>query len=547
MHALLRRQLRKAGLGDSLEAVPEALRGFVATIDQAYTSADADRRQLEHSLQLASDELYERNRALGAQREELARRARDMALILDNVDQGFVTVGTDGAMSHEASRTLARWFGPVIAGTPVWSYLAGHAPDVATWMEFGWDNLDNPHMPLEVVMAQLPDRIDQGGRNFRIGYQRIGNPLAAVLVVVTDITDELARQRAEAEQRELIAVVERAYRDRAGFVGFVREAATLIRSLLGAAPLTLDEVKRAVHTLKGNAALFGAVGLAEACHTLEDQIEESQALPSAAELAALGEQWRAFHGRVDRLLGVSERRSILVDWEEYQAVVSQLVEPEPVYAARLRGWGLDPVRAHLERLADDARALAERLGKGVVDIAIRDHELRLDGERFAPVWSSLVHAVHNAVVHGLETPAVRALAGKPAHAHLTLSADMQSDQLVIEVSDDGAGVDWAAVAGRAQRLGLPSATDSDLVDALFASGMSTAGVVTDVAGRGVGMGALRAACAELGGRVEVSTSRGRGTTIRCTLPLPRPDAAQQAARRERRRTTLAGAGYVTRR
>jgi HPt (histidine-containing phosphotransfer) domain-containing protein len=547
MHSLLRRQLRKAGLGDSLESVPEALRAFVAAVDQAYGSAEADRKQLEHSLQLASDELYERNQALGAQRAELARRADEMALILDNVEQGFVTVGKGGAMRHESSRTLARWFGPVTAGTPVWSYLAGHAPDVATWMEFGWDNLDNPHMPLEVVLAQLPDRIDEGGRNFRMSYQRIGNPLAAVLVVVTDITDELARQRAEAEQRELIAVVERAYRDRVGFVGFVREAATLIRGLLGAEPLALDEVKRAVHTLKGNAALFGAGALAEACHTLEDQIEESQALPTSTELAALGEQWRAFHGRVDRLLGVSERRSILVDWDEYQAVVSQLVEPEPVYAGRLRGWGLDPVRAHLERLADDARALAERLGKGAIEVAIDDRQLRLDGERFAPVWSTLVHAVHNAVVHGLETPAVRALGGKPARARLALSAEVQNDRLILEVSDDGAGVDWAAVAGRAQRLGLPSATESDLTAALFASGISTAATVTDVAGRGVGMGALRAACRELGGAVELASTPGQGTTIRCTLPLPRPDAAQQAARRERRRTTLAGAGYVARR
>jgi two-component system chemotaxis sensor kinase CheA len=542
MHSLLRRQLRKVGLGEALADVPEAVRALIAAVDQAYATADADRKQLEHSLQLASDELYERNRALAAQREEVARRARDMALILDHVDQGFVTVGLDGAMSNEASRTLGRWFGPVVPGTAIWAYLADQAPEVATWMEFGWDNLDNPRMPLAVVLAQLPDRIDRDGRNFRIGYQPIGAPLTAVLVVVTDITDELARQRAEAEQRELIAVVERAYRDRAGFVGFVREAAALMRTLHGG-PLELDAVKRAVHTLKGNAALFGAVGLAEACHDLEDRMEESQALPAPSELAALAAQWRAFHQRVDRLLGVSERRSILVDWDEYQAVVSQLVEPEPAYAARLRGWGLDPVRAHLERLGEDARALARRLGKGNVEVAIRDRELRLDGDRFAPVWSSLVHAVHNAVVHGLEAPAARVAAGKPETAHLALSAEVEGNQLVIEVSDDGNGVDWAAVAGKAARLGLPSATESDLVDALFASGISTAGAVSDVAGRGVGMGALRATCGNLGGRVELRSAAGHGTTVRCTLPLPGPSAAQRA----RRRTTLAGAGYVARR
>jgi two-component system chemotaxis sensor kinase CheA len=522
MHPLVRRQLRKAGLPEVPDT--DGLRAFVAAVDAAYVAADADRKQLEHSLNLASDELYARTQTLEQQLEErrrlertVAQRNRDMALILDNVDQGFVTIGLDGSMSSEASRILTRWFGPVSAGGRIWSYLAGDDLELAAWIQFGFDNLVNPWMPREVVLGQLPDRIDRDGRHLRVEYQPIGQPLTALLVVVSDITDELARERAEGEQRELIAVVERAYRDRAGFVAFVREADALVQTLVDGA--TGEALQRALHTLKGNAALFGVVGVADACHALEDQMAETCVAPTSSQIAALGATWRAFHGRIDRLLGLSARRSILVDWDEYQGVIAQLVEPEPPYASRLRRWGQDPTRGHLERLADEAQTLAARLGKAPLEIDVRDHDLRLDGERFASLWAVLVHTVRNAVDHGLETAAARVAAGKPAHARMVMSSEVHGDELVLEITDDGAGIDWDAVAARARGLGLPAASQRDLLEALFASGMSTAEAITDLSGRGVGMGALRQTCVELGGRVQLVSERGRGTAVRCCVPV----------------------------
>jgi two-component system, chemotaxis family, sensor kinase CheA len=542
LHSLVLRQLRKSFPGEP-PATPE-MRTFIEMVNSAYRTADDDRAQLERSLDIASEELYEQNRALQSKVAELTlleqrldRRRRDMALILDNVAQGFVTVGLDGSISNECSQAMTRWFGTPAEGARIWTHLASHNPNLEGWMQFGFDDLTRNFMPQDVTLAQLPRRLDRDGRQFHIEYQPIGTPLTAVLLVVSDITAELARQRAEEAQRELIAVIEHAYRDRSGFLAFMNDASGLVRQL-DSGECDLEELKRHVHTLKGNAALFGVVSVSKVCHDLETQIDADGTAPSPAAWEVLETAWRKFHDRVDQLLGISQRRSILVDWDEYQAVLSLIVHPEPAWAPRLRRWGQDATRPHLERFANQARQLAERLGKAELDVEIRDYDLRIEPERFGPVWSALVHAVRNAVDHGIESAEARVAAGKSARARMALTTELVGENVLIEVEDDGGGIDWEAVAARAKDFGLPSATTRDLEEALFASGLSTAREITQTSGRGVGMSALRATCLELGGRIEVLSHRGHGTILRCVVPAHAPIPFAAAVARTHRGLTL---------
>ncbi|HET7502813.1 MAG TPA: ATP-binding protein [Kofleriaceae bacterium] len=511
MHPRLRHQLHAAFPG----GVPDlaGLDALVDAVSDAYTAADANRKKLESSIQLASDELVERNRALD-------RKNRDMCLILDNVAQGFATVALDGSIGNECSRAFTRWFGGPEPGARIWTHLAGHDPDLEAWIMLAFDSLALGAMPSDVVIAQLPPRIDRGGRQLRVEYRPIGEPLTGLLVVASDITDELARERAEAEQRELIAVVENAYRDRAGFLAFIRETNELVRQLdLPSAPR--GELRRQVHTVKGNAAMFGALSVSEVCHELESELTCDGAPPDRAAWNALIETWRAFHDKVDHLLGLSERRAVLVDWDEYQAVLAALDDPGRSWAAQIRRWGQDRTRSHLERFAEQAQQLARRLGKPDLAIEIRDNGVAIETDRFAPLWSALAHAVRNAVDHGIEPGEQRLARGKPPGGRLTLTTELRGPDLAIEIEDDGGGIDWRAVAARATELGLPATTARDLQDAVFASGVSTARELTRTSGRGVGMAAVRAACAELGGKVELVSEPARGTLVRCVVPLPR--------------------------
>lgn len=475
---------------------------------------------------------------VGERTRALDGRNRDMAVILDNVAQGFVSIGLDGAMAGESSRALDAWFGKP-SGGKIWDYLFEDA-DQRQWMQLGFDSLTEGFMPFEVATAQLPHRITREDREYHVDYQAIGAPPSALLVVVSDITDELARARAEREQVEFVTVVEKASRDRAAFVAFMTEADELVRRCTAPGDRPLTELKRELHTLKGNSAVFGVASIAALCHTMEDELAQADAPPAAEMRELLAETWRVFRDRVSRSLGLTDRPSLVVDLEEYQTVLAAIpLAPEPPWAGRVKDWGKSPTRPRLMQLGDYAVALARRLDKPELDIAVEDHDVRIPLDQFAPLWSALVHAVRNAVDHGMESEVVRTHAGKHAHGRLTLSTRVVEDQLLVEVADDGAGVDWGQVAAKARALGLPATTQRDLEEALFASGISTAAHVTDTSGRGVGMDALRQTCRDLGGRIEIHSERGVGTKLTAIVPLA------AIPRRRNRKTSLNAIPQVT--
>jgi two-component system, chemotaxis family, sensor kinase CheA len=484
------------------------------------------------------DSVFRLERKVNQRTAALDARNQDMTLILDNVAQGLLTVGLDGEMGVQQSRAMTSWFGEPPFEDPVWRYLAGHDPDLEAWMQLSFDGLSQGFLPIDVALAQLPDRIQRGSELFRLEYRPLGAPISGLLVVVSNITEEVKRQRSDAAQREIIAIVERAYRDRTGFLEFFREADEMVRDLVEPHDETLAELKRRLHTLKGNASMFGVQSVAEVCHALESRIEELPVTLDDKERDRLLGAWSAVHDRIDSVLGVSQRRTILVDWEEYQKVLSSIGEPEPPWASPIRRWGQVATRNHLERFAELARHLARRLGKGELDVEIRDHELHLESERFAPVWAALVHTVRNAVDHGLEDPDTRKEAGKPGRGKLVLSTELVDGDVVFEVRDDGRGFDWVKIAQRAREAGIPATGMNDLDQAVFAGGLSTADEVTDTSGRGVGMGALRAAVIAAGGAVELSSEPGQGATVRCRIPLRR-DVAELPARRAPARSAQA--------
>jgi two-component system chemotaxis sensor kinase CheA len=119
----------------------------------------------------------------------------------------------------------------------------------------------------------------------------------------------------------------------------------------------------------------------------------------------------------------------------------------------------------------------------------------------------------------LEQPEERGRAGKPSSGTVTLSTVVEGHEFVIRVRDDGKGIDWDRLRDRAAALGLPVKTRADLERALFADGVSTADEVTGLSGRGVGMGAVQAACVDRGGTLVVDSIPGGGTTLEFRFPV----------------------------
>lgn len=183
-----------------------------------------------------------------------------------------------------------------------------------------------------------------------------------------------------------------------------------------------------------------------------------------------------------------------------------------------------PMRDIFRRFPRAVRDIAGPLGKSI-DFSMEGEDVEADKAVVEGLFEPLLHVLRNAVGHGAESEERRREFGKPASTRIVLRAHRDGDRAVVEVEDDGRGIDPSAIRRAARERGVASAdeidrmSDAQAVELIFAPGFSTAAEVTDLSGRGVGMDAVRSAVERLGGQVGVRSERGRGTTIRLSLPL----------------------------
>ena len=185
---------------------------------------------------------------------------------------------------------------------------------------------------------------------------------------------------------------------------------------------------------------------------------------------------------------------------------------------------MQPIDNLWSKLPRVVRDLGANCGKQV-SLTMVGKETELDRTLLEAVKDPLTHLVRNGVDHGLESPEERVAAGKPAEGVLTLRAYHQGGQVVVEVSDDGAGIDFERVAAKAIERGLRTQAQitqmspTDILQLIFVPGFSTAAAVTNVSGRGVGMDVVKTNIEGIGGTIEVESVVGRGTTCRLRIPL----------------------------
>jgi len=184
----------------------------------------------------------------------------------------------------------------------------------------------------------------------------------------------------------------------------------------------------------------------------------------------------------------------------------------------IRMMPMDFVFSRFPRMVRD---LAAKLGKKV-DFITNGAATELDKGLIERIVDPLTHLVRNSIDHGIEMPEVRRAGGKSDAGRLFLSASHQGGNIIIEVSDDGGGLNREKILAKAQQSGLPlseNMSDAEVWQLIFAPGFSTAEQVTDVSGRGVGMDVVKRNITAMGGVVDIRSAKGFGTTISISLPL----------------------------
>ena len=180
-----------------------------------------------------------------------------------------------------------------------------------------------------------------------------------------------------------------------------------------------------------------------------------------------------------------------------------------------------PMSLVFSRFPRMLRDLAAKLGKRVELVQVGE-STELDKGMVEKITDPLTHLVRNSCDHGIEPPAERLAKGKPEHGTITLAASHQGGSIVIEVRDDGKGLNRAKLIAKAREKGIDAPdtmTDAEVWNLILAPGFSTAEVVTDVSGRGVGMDVVKKNITALGGTVEIDSADGHGMSVRVRLPL----------------------------
>ncbi len=181
-----------------------------------------------------------------------------------------------------------------------------------------------------------------------------------------------------------------------------------------------------------------------------------------------------------------------------------------------------PISSVFNRFPRMIRDLGQRLGKKV-ELRMSGDHTELDKTVLEKIGDPLVHLVRNAIDHGIETPERRRAAGKSEHGTIELNAYHKGGNVIVEVTDDGGGLNRDRILAKARERGLVAAdeepTEEKILNLIFAPGFSTAEQLSDVSGRGVGMDVVRRNINEIGGHVQIHSNAGHGSTVRIRLPL----------------------------
>lgn len=508
------------------------------------------------------------NRKLTRLNRTIRQAHEELAALLDNSGQGFLSFGIDCRVQPGFSRECLEILGRDPAGGSIQSLLfpddARAAGDFAK--NVGRILAEDDEFRRALYLSLMPASVPLRDRALEVEY-RVSGP-GRLMLIITDVTDARRLESEVEKERGRLANVVAVARDPREFFQVVdsfRDFASGCRTPVakGETPdRALRRVYRRVHTFKGLFMLFGCRRVSAALHELESRLSALEA--SRVTAAALGDVVRlgpvqdeleADLALLRQTLGddfFKQRGAICIGEDvarELEGLARGLAaalpapDPDPAPDPRLRAL---IERARTLRFVDmrtlmavplgTAVQLAERLGKKVCVPPVSGQAVSVDPERFGPLAREMVHLVRNAVAHGIEPPEKRLQAGKPEAGTVAVALETKDGMLCVRVSDDGAGIDPVAVRSKAAALGiaekeeLAAMDDGQVVHLVLAHGLSTAqedAEASGAAGRGVGLSAVLEAARRLGGDMAIENRPGLGATFAVRVPLSATDQGKE--------------------
>ena len=536
-------------------AYAKAIAGRIADGDltMEIKLAENDKTSLLYSLHEMQARLAERT-------EQLRQKTNDINAMLQNMPQGVLTVVKGGNIHPEYSAYMATIFETNdIADRPVMELVfsgSNLGADILSQIEttidsvIGEDEMQydfNSHLLVTEFDLTMPD-----GRHKSIGLS--WSPICdesgvidKLMLCVRDVT-ELKALAAEAGQqkRELDIIGQILAISQEKFSGFIDGSVEFLAEnkkiieIVGPTPQgaldpdTATQLFRNMHTVKGNARTYGLLHLTNLVHEAEQSYEELRQNPDAewdqekllgelASASAAIEEYAHINkvklGRTGpgRRAGVEKYLMVQkVDIQDALDLMDDSVRGNDLEAMRtahlrvhnmLKMLGTVRVQEALEGIVESLPSLAKELSKEPPIVSIDDHGIVIRTQIADLLKNVFMHLYRNSIDHGIEAPDKRLATGKPAAGHINLDVSLADGRVVMKLGDDGAGLAVALIRERAIEKGLLGADEQpspeEIAQLIFAPGFSTAAVITEVSGRGVGMDAVKSFVEREEGTIEL--------------------------------------------
>ena len=504
--------------------------------------------------------LHEMQTRLAERTEQLRQKTNDINAMLQNMPQGVLTVVKGGHIHPEYSAYMATIFETNdIADRPVMELVfsgSSLGADILSQIEttidsvIGEDEMQyefNSHLLVTDFDLTMPDGRVKAVALSWSPISDAGGTVDKLMLCVRDVT-ELKALAAEAGQQkreldiigQILAISQEKF---SGFIDgsveFLAENKKIIEDVGatpqgGLDPETATQLFRNMHTVKGNARTYGLLHLTNLVHEAEQSYEELRQNPDAewdqekllgelSSASAAVEEYAHINkvklGRTGpgRRAGVEKYLMVQkVDIQDALDLMDDSVRGNDMEAMRaahlrvhnmLKMLGTVRVQEALEGIVESLPSLAKELSKEPPIVSIEDHDIVIRTQIADLLKNVFMHLYRNSIDHGIESPEKRLAKGKPAAGHINLDVSLADGRVVLKLGDDGAGLAVALIQQRAVEKGLLTAdqqpSPEEIAQLIFAPGFSTAAVVTEVSGRGVGMDAVKSFVEREEGTIEL--------------------------------------------
>ncbi len=461
--------------------------------------------------------------------DEKSKAIRD---IVTNVKSGFLVCDAKGIIKDGYTQfTTTLLDQDQLTSHKLSNILFKHQKDRDNWDAL-FDQVIENFVPEEITMSQLPSKIEFRDKKWLsitgAGLYDPSGAMTGILFTISDVTKEEESERKNRENYALLKIL-KSFNNFIAFKEHSKAQLGFLQTLTDSED-TQKEIRRTLHTLKGNLSVFGMTDLAKLVHDIEglDSIAQQH-------LQRISQELRTFLNKNRDLLNidfdqkfeptVTLTRPRIERFKDEALNAKTLHECQIAATSLVSDATLVPFADVAQSLVEEAKRIAVKTGKQV-DVNVTGGTLLVGHEYLRPIVDNMVHCIRNSLDHGIETSSERNASGKSSRGLLTLGITRSNgDSYIITVSDDGKGVtqDNLIKAAIAKKI-LPDQMPKNPFELVFIDGLSTKATANEYSGRGVGMAALKRAVEGLGGTVKFESKVSLGTSV--TIEIKDPSYGQ---------------------